>query len=494
MTNKPPSNRQYVLDTNVLISDPTSLIQFDEHTIVISMTVLEELDRIKDSRSPRHEMASKDARLAIQSLKLAINGATPDEMQSGIPMDNGGTLRVLNDINVTNEQGSDTLDFTVPDNRIIATALHLQKTEPNKRTVLVTKDINLQLKGRVAGLDHVEDYLNEKQIDDIAYLACGYLEIDFNPMDKLDDESRCENSTHGSSLYFLKKSIFGDLAGDLYLNQYIYQKGGLPLALDMPNEVYRIEEITLDEVRLRRYNTKQIMKRKAFGIQPRSLLQGLALDALLDPHIDLVQLTGPAGSGKTLLALAAAFEQSSVGDDADVKNRYDKIIVTRTATDMAEDIGFLPGTEEEKMAPWLAAISDSMEVLFKPGPSDGNTPDKMGAMGSEHSIKHMTERANLQYKSVNFMRGRNLVRTFFLLDESQNTTPHIARSLITRAGMGTKVVVLGNLGQIDARYVTPLTSGLTHVVEKMKHYGGGATMLLPGGERSVLSAYAEENL
>jgi PhoH-like ATPase len=477
--------RQYVLDTNILISDPSAPYQFDEHDVVITMTVLEELDKLKDSHSSRHSTASKEARVAIQTLKQIINGASPSEIEEGVCIPGSdGRLRVMNDFNI----GATALPNEVPDNRIISAAIALQSREHKKDdslqrdTVLVTKDINLQLKARVAGLLHVEDYLNEHQIDDIAYLASGYLELSNDILDTVADVE-CQSGGDGEVYYIIKKSEFGDYAESLYVNQYLFN--------EQSENIFCVHEITHDEVRLMHKSRNRIMALDAFGIKPRSILQGLALDALLDPEIDMVQLTGPAGSGKTLLALAAAFEQTRMGS----VNRFDKIMVTRTATDMAEDIGFLPGNEEEKMMPWLAAFTDSLEVLFGGDVNgEGNTEDKMGFNHLEQTIRHAMEKANLQFKSVNFMRGRNLVNTIVILDESQNMTPHLTRSMITRVGQGSKMVMLGNLGQIDAKYVTPLTSGLTHAVEKMKPYEGGSTIALPGGERSRLSAFAEENL
>ena len=202
----------------------------------------------------------------------------------------------------------------------------------------------------------------------------------------------------------------------------------------------------------------------------------MALHALLDPHIDLVVLTGPAGSGKTLLALAAALEMVVE------RNMYDKIIVTRSTPEIAESIGFLPGTEEEKMLPWLAAITDSLEVLHK---HDENT---------KGSMNYIMEKANIQYKSVNFMRGRSIQNSIVILDESQNLTASQLKTIITRCGEGTKIIVGGNLAQIDSNYLSAVTSGLTYLVEKFKYFSGSATINLDGVVRSRLASFAEENL
>ncbi|MFQ3198687.1 MAG: PhoH-like ATPase, partial [Paraglaciecola sp.] len=215
---------------------------------------------------------------------------------------------------------------------------------------------------------------------------------------------------------------------------------------------------------------------RAWGISPKNIGQAMAFHALLDPHIDLVILTGPAGSGKTLLALAAALEMVVE------KNMYDKIIVTRSTPEIAESIGFLPGTEEEKMAPWLAAITDSLEVLHK---HDENV---------KGSMSYIMEKANIQFKSVNFMRGRSIQNAIVILDESQNLTASQLKTIITRCGEGTKLICSGNLAQIDSNYLSAVTSGLTYIVEKFKNFSGSATINLDGVVRSRLAEFAEEQL
>ncbi|MEC9060375.1 MAG: PhoH family protein, partial [Pseudomonadota bacterium] len=237
-----------------------------------------------------------------------------------------------------------------------------------------------------------------------------------------------------------------------------------------------VEEITDDHLEVLDLGYERLMGRHAWGITPKNIGQAMALHALLDPHIDMVILTGPAGSGKTLLALAAALEMVVE------RNMYDKIIVTRSTPEIAESIGFLPGTEEEKMLPWLAAITDSLEVLHK---HDENT---------KGSMNYIMEKANIQYKSVNFMRGRSIQNAIVILDESQNLTASQLKTIITRCGEGTKLIVGGNLAQIDSNYLSAVTSGLTYLVEKFKDFSGSATINLDGVVRSRLASFAEENL
>ena len=230
------------------------------------------------------------------------------------------------------------------------------------------------------------------------------------------------------------------------------------------------------ELQLLDLGRSRLMSRKAWGITPKNIYQAMAMNALMDPDIELVILTGPAGCGKTLLALASALEMVIE------QGVYDKVLVTRNTPEIAESIGFLPGTEEEKMAPWLAAITDSLEVLHK---HDENPSS---------SLNYIMEKANVQFKSVNFMRGRSIQNAVVLLDECQNLTASQLKTIITRCGEGTKLVCSGNLAQIDSNYLTAVTSGLTYIVERFKDFEGSATVNLNGVVRSRLAQFAEENL
>lgn len=415
-------NITYILDTNILLHEPFAFLSFQEHDVVVPMTVLEELDSIKD----RKKDVSRDARVAIRALEDALADASPEEVLAGVPLPNknndgvAGRLSIFNDY--TLEQTAGKLSFNENDNRIINTAIHIQSLQAERKVVLVTKDINMRLKAKGAGLNFVEDYRTDQLIDDIQFLTKGYHKFSGDFWENIKD---CESETEGrNTTHYIKK----DNLPSVYMNEYLLDDGE-----HFAGKVTGWDDETLAITDLSR---ERLMSKQAWGIHPKNIYQGMAMDALLDPTIDLVILTGPAGCGKTLLALASALEQVVE------RGLYDKIIVTRSTPEIAESIGFLPGTEEEKMAPWLAAITDSLEVLHK---QDENM---------NGSLNYIMDKANIQFKSVNFMRGRSIQNALVLLDECQNLTASQLKTIITRCGEGTKLVCSGNLAQIDSNYLT----------------------------------------
>ncbi len=237
-----------------------------------------------------------------------------------------------------------------------------------------------------------------------------------------------------------------------------------------------VSSIDGDRVVLRDLHQEPLMHQEAWGLRPRDVFQALAMYALLDPDIHLVNLTGAAGSGKTILALAAAIEQTMVS------KTYRRIIATRSTQGLDEDIGFLPGTEAEKMEPWLGAITDNLEALH------------MDDESTHGSVEYILDRVPLQFKSLNYIRGRSFQQSFILIDESQNLTPHQIKTIITRAGAGSKVVCLGNLAQIDTPYLNATSSGLTYLTECFKDFPHGVHIHLQGVPRSILAEYAETHL
>ncbi|WP_296043894.1 PhoH family protein [uncultured Alteromonas sp.] len=462
--NSNADTRIYVLDTNILLHEPLAFLSFKENDVVVPMTVLEELDYIKDSKKD----VARDARVCIRAMEDLLRDATPEDMLAGVPLsgfgagDNRptGTLSIYADLNMTESQQIFASDEN--DNRIINVALHLQTMFASQEVVLVTKDINMRLKAKGAGLAHVEDYRTDQLISDIKYLTRGYhqFEGDFwQRVKSVDSRSEGRDTIH---------TVPRSLLPEAYINEFLLDESNQFAGL--------VESMDSDQMEILDLGYERLMSRHAWGINPKNIGQAMALHSLLDPHIDLVILTGPAGSGKTLLALAAALEMVVE------RNMYDKIIVTRNTPEIAESIGFLPGTEEEKMAPWLAAITDSLEVLHK---HDENT---------KGSMSYIMEKANIQFKSVNFMRGRSIQNSIVILDESQNLTASQLKTIITRCGEGTKLICSGNLAQIDSNYLSAVTSGLTYLVEKFKDFSGSATINLDGVVRSRLADFAEHHL
>lgn len=462
------SNKTFVLDTNVLLHDPMSVFNFHEHAVVIPMTVLEELDDIKD----RKKNVAAEARTAIRMVDEVLGQSTPEAIAQGVEIpvalkgDSGvelGTLAIHRSP-LADASAGRLDDIESNDNRIINCALEIQSREgSDHQVVLVTKDINMRLKALGAGLARVEDYRRDQLVSDVELLPSGHLELDREFWTLVEN---VETWNEGHKTYHrVPRAVFAD---EIYANQYL---------IDTTDEfAARVSQVEPESVVLLDIGRARLEDMEAWGVRPLNVYQGMAMHALLDPALDLNLLVGAAGSGKTLLSLACALELVVE------QKRYSKIVVTRSTPPVAEDIGFLPGTEEEKMMPWLAAIHDNLEALHE---HDDNP---------EASIRFALEKGNIQFKSLNFIRGRSIQDAIILLDESQNLTPQQLKTIITRCGKGSKIVCLGNLAQIDSNYLTALTSGLTYVVERFKGWTGASTQHLEGVVRSRLASYAEQNL
>lgn len=456
----------YVLDTNVLLHDPSAVYSFNEHKVIIPMTVLEELDEIKDRRD---KDVSKEARIAIQTIDKLLANASTRQIQEGVEIVTSvakndtpaGTLAIFPDQLLRIDESIPFLTKDAQDNQIINTALSLQKHNPEEYVCLVTKDINMRLKAKGSGLRNVEDYRKDRILDDIDLLAKGRETITgsfWDGIDKVDTLTRDNNTVH---------VIKRDLHPAYYPNMFVRDEQGF---------IGLVESVDNESIFIRDLNEDRLMHQEIWGLKPRNLDQAMGCYLLQSPDIDISILTGPAGSGKTLLALA--FGLHAIIED----KQYNKLIVARSTPPIAEEIGFLPGTEEEKMAPWLAAFDDNMEILH------GNDESCIG------SISYVKEKANIQFKSLNFMRGRSINNAYIIIDESQSLTQFQLKSIITRVGKNSKIVILGNLAQIDNKYITPLTSGLTYIVEKFKNFQHAGVMHIESIERSRLAAFAEENL
>ncbi|MES3008136.1 MAG: PhoH family protein [Pseudomonadota bacterium] len=450
----------YILDTNVLIHDPTAIKNFDEHHVVIPMTVLEELDKLKSGKVA----VAADCRQAIREIDNLLGRASPEAVEQGVPIQRGKKLKPCGSLSILMSDTPDNvvlLPTHLNDNKILNAVAHLKQRHPGRRAVLVTKDINLRLKARGCGIE-AEDYHSDQLLSDITHLNKGYIEFQESFWGEIEDV-QTEHS-NGRTLYHLARDV---IKQDVYPNQFLYDKTGF---------LARVVKVNKDRIVLRHLDLDKLMERETWGLQPRDAYQAMALNLLLDPDIHLVNLTGAAGSGKTILALAAAIEMT-------VPHKiYRRIIATRSTQGLDEDIGFLPGTEAEKMEPWLGAITDNLEALHW---DDDNRSS---------SIEYVLEKVPLLFKSLNYIRGRSFQQSLILIDESQNLTPHQIKTIVTRAGNGSKVICLGNLAQIDTPYLTPTSSGLTYLTERFKNFDHGGSLQLQGVPRSLLAAYAEKHL
>ncbi|SDS72565.1 PhoH family protein [Pseudomonas fuscovaginae UPB0736] len=457
-----PSSNQpilYVLDTNVLIHDPNALLNFEEHHVAIPMTVLEELDKLK---SGHHSVAS-ECRQAIRLIDKTLGDASPEDVELGVPIQRGksGPKGLLSILMSKRNEPNLLLPENLNDNIIINQLVDLHARDKGLRLVLVTKDINMRLKARACGIAS-EDYSTDQLVDDVDLLPKGFHNV---PGSFWDRVSKVETRQgHGRTWHQVQMT---DNLPAVHVNEFIIDDQGF---------VGWVKEISANVLLILDLHQEPLLHQEAWGLKPRDIYQSLALYALLDPDIHLVNLTGAAGSGKTILALAAAIEQTMVS------KRYRRIIATRSVQGLDQEIGFLPGTEAEKMEPWLGAITDNLEALH------------MDDESTHGSVDYILSKVPLQFKSLNYIRGRSFQQSLILIDECQNLTPHQMKTIITRAGAGSKVVCLGNLAQIDTPYLSATSSGLTYLTERFKDFPNGVHITLQGVPRSVLAEYAESHL
>ncbi|MDD4927994.1 MAG: PhoH family protein [Gallionella sp.] len=460
-----PQTKLFVLDTNVLLHDPTCLYRFEEHDICLPMFVLEELDNKKKGMTE----VARNARQVSRFLDEIVNDA-PRNINEGIALKSdahkNSTGRLFLQTSFIKQELPENLELGKADNAILGVIIGLQHLQPDRTVILVSKDINMRIKARALGLE-AQDYFNDKVLEDTDLLYSGVLEL---PADFWD--------THGQEMKSWVKDehtyyqINGPLCAGFFINQFVYQENGTPFYA----QVLEQDENT---ALLRTLTDYTHSKNNVWGIVARNREQNFVLNLLLDPEIDFVTLLGQAGTGKTLLTLAAGLMQT-----LEVK-RYSEIIITRVTVPVGEDIGFLPGTEEEKMTPWMGALEDNLDVLNK-------TEEEAGDWG--RAATRDLIRSRIKIKSLNFMRGRTFLNKYIIIDESQNLTPKQMKTLITRAGPGTKVVCMGNIAQIDTPYLTEGSSGLTYVVDRFKGWAHGGHITLLRGERSRLADHAGEVL
>ncbi len=462
------ASKLFVLDTNVLMHDPMSIFRFEEHDVFLPMITLEELDGHKKGMSE----VSRNVRQVSRELDaLAAADGLADAAQ-GIPLAKTGhreaSGRLFFQTTFMDTRLPEGLPQGKADNQILGVVQALRKQVTDREVVLVSKDINMRIKARALGLP-AEDYFNDKTLEDGDLLYTGVLSL---PSDFWEHHGKTmESWQQGGSTYY---RISGPLVPSLLINQFVYLEapGAAPLYA-------RVTEITGKTAVLRTLREFTHQKNAVWGVTARNREQNFALNLLMDPDCDFITLTGTAGTGKTLMTLAAGLAQ--VLDD----RRYTEIIVTRVTVPVGEDIGFLPGTEEEKMGPWMGALDDNLEVLAR---SDG-AAGEWGRAATNDLV-----RSKIKIKSLNFMRGRTFLNKFVIIDEAQNLTPKQMKTLITRAGPGTKIVCLGNLAQIDTPYLTEGSSGLTYAVDRFKGWPHSGHVTLARGERSRLADYASEVL
>ena len=460
--------RIYVLDTNVLMHDPTALFKFEEHDVYLPMQVLEELDNAKKGTSE----ASRNARQVSRFLNELIEAHGSADVHNGIALvrpqglqlrgaeSAGRLLFQTGDFDAGKRFGT-----VIPDNNILGAILALKESDPGAPVVFVSKDINLRIKASIAGIVS-EDYENDRALDDFSLLYTGATELPEDFWDRHEKDLRSWSDKGRTSYEVVLRDD-----EDWHPNQYLYQPGEDEVEL-------RVVKVEGGKATLALVDDFRSGQHAVWGISARNREQNFALNALMDPDIDFVTLLGTSGTGKTLLVLAAGPAQAMD------QQRYREIIMTRATVSVGEDIGFLPGTEEEKMTPWMGALTDNLEVLTHN--QDG------GSWGRAATNDLLASR--IKIRSLNFMRGRTFLSRWLILDEAQNLTPKQMKTLITRAGPGTKIVCLGNVEQIDTPYLTETTSGLTYAVDRFKNWAHSAHITLRRGERSRLADFASEVL
>ncbi len=471
---KSGTTKMFVLDTNVLMHDPSSLFRFEEHDVYLPMMTLEELD---DHKKGMSEVA-RNARQVSRTLDALIANIDDDAIEKGIPLNKLGNKDAKGRLFFqTRLQSGPTLPEGLPvgkaDNQILGVVRNLETELPGRAIVLVSKDINMRIKARALGLP-AEDYFNDHVLEDTDLLYSGIIQLpdDFWNKNGKDMESWQENKNGTSATYY---RVTGPTIPTLLVNQFVYHE---PKNGEAPfyGQVKQLNGKTAVLQTLRDFSHS---KNNVWGVTARNREQNFALNLLMNPECDFVTLLGQAGTGKTLLALAAGLAQVLE------TKLYNEIIVTRVTVPVGEDIGFLPGTEEEKMSPWMGAFDDNLEVLNK-SDSDGG---EWGRAATQDLI-----RSRIKIKSLNFMRGRTFVNKFLIIDEAQNLTPKQIKTLVTRAGPGTKILCLGNIAQIDTPYLTEGSSGLTYVVDRFKGWSHSGHVTLARGERSRLADHASEVL
>ena len=467
-TKKPAVTKIFVLDTNVLMHDPSCLFRFEEHDVFLPIMTLEELDNHKKGMSEIARNARQTSRMLDEL--LANNGDIDEGIELYIPSCKQASGRLFLQTEAISADLPQGLPTSKVDNQILSVVIHLQKKFPKRPVILVSKDINMRIKSRALNL-LAEDYFNDKVLEDTDILYTGTRVLPDNFWDK-----------HGKGMESWKKDaktyykVTGPLCPQMLVNECVWlEKDGFTAIVKETSGKTAVLETLVDYTH---------PKNAIWGITARNREQNFAMNLLMNPDIDFVTLLGQAGTGKTLLTLAAGLTQVLES------KLFVEIIMTRATVPVGEDIGFLPGTEEEKMAPWMGALEDNLDVLTH---TDESSSGPYGGDWGKAATNDII-RSRIKVKSMNFMRGRTFLKKYLIIDEAQNLTPKQMKTLVTRAGPGTKVVCLGNIAQIDTPYLTEGSSGLTYVVDRFKGWPHSGHITLQRGERSRLADHAAEVL
>ena len=460
---KKNNKKVFVLDTNVLLHDPSSLFRFEEHDIYLPMVTIEELDNNKKGSSE----VARNARQTHRYLEEII--APASDLKNGCALKSETNPHIDGKLFLQTE----TISYDLPilagvkaDNQILSVVVNLKNQLKKTDVILVSKDFNIRIKARALDIS-AQDYFNDKVMTDAELLHTGIYELPENFWEK---HSKAMESWQEEGKMFYK--ITGPLCKSFFVNAFVFY--------DFEKPFYAIvKTISSNSATLQIVQDYTLPKFNIWGIKAKNKEQNFALNLLMDPNIDFISLLGQAGTGKTLLALAAGLVQTLD------KKIYSEIIMTRATVSVGDDIGFLPGTEEEKMTPWMGALEDNLDVLNESDDSSGD----WGRAATQDLIK-----SRIKVKSLNFMRGRTFLNKYLIIDEAQNLTPKQMKTLVTRAGPGTKIVCCGNIAQIDTPYLTEGSSGLTYVVDRFKGWNHNGHVTLMRGERSRLADYAADTL
>ena len=435
--------KTYVLDTSVYLTNAECIYAFENNDIHVPLKVFEEIDKHKKRQDAVGAQARKIIRIWDE---LRLNGS----LDKGVRIRKGlGIVKSISSAGITPDDLPSDLDMRIPDHLIIATALKAQR-ESSRKVILVSRDINMRVIADAVGVPS-EDFQNNQVVDNSGsiYTGCSTILVD----DQLVDQ------------FYEKKDVYLDQK-DLYPNQYVMLVSN---ANEKKSALARYVNSTTP--------LQQILsaKHKIWGISPRNKEQSFLLDALMNPEIEVVSAIGKAGSGKTICAIAAGLEQTI--DERG--QQYSRVIVSRPVQPLGKDIGFLPGTMEEKMSPWLMPIQDNLQFLM------GN--DKI-------TLDIYMQKGTIEIEALTYIRGRSISNAFIIIDEAQNLTTHELKTIITRVGEGTKIVLTGDVEQIDNVYIDATSNGLTHAVEKFKNFELASHVTLHRGERSKVATFAAKNL